>query len=216
MLSDFLHVAVLCSKRAPGLQALLHHPFRGVLYEIDCLMTSEPAFSECGVPVITHPIRSFYDNHRAPLIDFGVRELYDRFTAEVLRCLGIDAVVMMGYLYVATDGLLTAFPNRVLNVHDGTSKYPGLHATRDAVLAGEHETRSTVHLATGDLDAGPVVVLSDPFPVAPFVQQANAAGHADIVRAYTYAHREWMMRSAWGDLAARALERVASLEEAAV
>lgn len=212
MLNDFLHVAVLCSKRAPGLQSLLHHPFRGTSFEIDCVVTTEETFPECDVPVITHGIRSFYRG--APIRDLSVRAVYDRFTVEMLRYMGIDVVVLLGYLYVVTEPLLRAYPERMLNVHDGTVKYPGLHATRDAILAGEPATYSMVHHVTEQLDGGPIVAMSDPFPVAPFVRDAAASGEHDIVRAYAYSHREWMMRSTWGSLVARALEQVA-IEEVA-
>ena len=212
MLNDFLHVAVLCSKRAPGLRSLLHHPFRGTSFEVDCVITSEEVFPECGVPVITHGIRTFYRG--APIRDLNVRAVYDRFTAEMLRCLGVDVVVLLGYLYVVTEPLLLAYPDRLLNVHDGTAKYPGLHATRNAILAGESATYTMVHRVTEELDGGPVVAMSEPFPVAPFARDAAASGEHDIVRAYAYAHREWMMRSAWGSLVARALEHVA-VEEVA-
>jgi folate-dependent phosphoribosylglycinamide formyltransferase PurN len=208
MLSDTLHVGVLCSKRAPGLEAFLRHPFRHALYEVECVITTEMSFPECDVPVVTHPIRSFYDEQRAPLRDWSVRELYDLETREVLRRLGVDTVVLLGYLYVVTDPLLAAFPERVINLHDGLSKYPGLHATRDAILAGERETRSIAHLVTARIDAGPIVARSRPFPVAPFVRDAVASGEYDIVRAYAYAHREWMMRSVWSDLLVHALEEV--------
>ncbi|HSP33750.1 MAG TPA: formyltransferase family protein, partial [Thermoanaerobaculia bacterium] len=213
-LSDFLRVGVLCSKRAPGLDGLLHHPFRRSSYEIDCVISSETSFPDSGVPVITHPIRSFYDHHRAPLRDLGTRELYDRFTVEMLRCFGVDVIVLLGYLYVVTDPLLKAFPGRVINVHDGLGTYPGLHATRDAIMAGENATWSIVHQVTAQLDAGPMIAKSDPFPVAPFATEASATGEHDVVRAYAYAHREWMMRSCWGNLVVRALEQVAALEVA--
>ena len=212
MLNDFLHVGVLCSKRAPGLQALLHHPFRGTSFEIDCVVTSEESFAECGVPVVTHGIRSFYRG--APIRDLSVRYLYDRFTAELLRCLGIDVVVLLGYVYVVTEPLLRAYPDRIINVHDGTVKYPGLHATRDAIFAGEAATYTMVHHVTPQLDAGPVIAMSNPFPVAPFARDAAASGEHDIVRAYAYAHREWMMRSTWGNLVVGALEQVAIQEVA--
>jgi phosphoribosylglycinamide formyltransferase-1 len=209
MLSDFLRVGVLCSKRAPGFQGLMHHPFRGTSFEIECVISSDIAFGECGVPVITHPIRDFYDRHRAPLSDRSVRELYDRFTAEMFRCLGVDVVVLLGYLYVVTKPLLNAFPGRVINVHDGAPAYPGLHATRDAILAGERATWSIAHLVTENLDGGPVLACSDAYPVAPFATEAASVPERDIVRAYAYAQREWMMRSSWGNLVARALERIA-------
>ena len=112
--------------------------------------------------------------------------------------------------------LAFAFPDRILNVHDGGSEYPGLHSTRDAIIAGARETHSIVHLVTPDLDAEPIVVRSKAFPVAPFAREAALAGERDIVRAYAYAHREWMMRSAWGDLVVRALEQVAAAQDVAV
>jgi len=214
MLSDFLRVGVLSSKRAPGLEGLLHHPFRGKSFEIECVVSSDSYFPECGLPVITHPIRAFYDERNTPIRDRRVRAAYDALTAETLRRIGVDIILLLGYLYVVTDELLDAFPGRVINIHDGTSKYPGLHATRDAILAGESATFSMVHHVTPNIDAGPVVVMSQPFAVAPFVLDAAASGEHDVVRAYAYAHREWMMRSTWGNLAVRALEQVAALEVA--
>jgi folate-dependent phosphoribosylglycinamide formyltransferase PurN len=216
MLNDLLHVGVLCSKHAPGLDALLRHPLRGSFYEVKCVVTSEANFCECAVPVLAHPIRQLYDENRAPLHDKRVRRFYDGETALILRRFGVDTVLLLGYLYVITEPLLSAFPDRILNVHDGSPNYPGLHATRDAILAGEPETRSVVHIVTKELDSGPVVARSAAFPVAPFVREAVAAGESDIVRAYAYAHREWMMRSSWGDLVVRTLECVAARQEVAV
>jgi len=210
MLTDFLHVAVLCSKRAPGLDALLRHPLRGIVYDVDCVMTSELDLRDCGAPVVAHPIRSFYDERRAPISDREVRRDYDAITATMLDYLGVDTVVLLGYLYVVTEPLLTAFPDRVLNVHDGMPAFPGLHATRDAIIAGARETHSIVHQVTEEIDAGPLLARSRPFPVADFALEAARAGENDIVRAYAYAQREWMMRSAWGDLVVNALEQVAA------
>ena len=210
MLTDLLRVGVLCSKRAPGLDALLHHPARGVFFDLDCLVTSELTFPECGIPVVTHPIRLFYDDFDASIRDMEVRRHYDAATAEVFRHIGVDVIVMLGYLYIATEPLLSTCSNRIFNAHDSDLPgYPGLHATRDAIMAGENETRSTVHLVTPALDAGPVMARSEAFPVARFAHEAALAGETDIVRAYAYAHREWMMRRTWGDLVVNVLEQVA-------
>lgn len=216
MLSDLLHVAVLCSKRAPGLDALLHHPQRRVMFEIECVITSASSFPECGVPVVTHPIHDFFDERKATLKDDVVRRCYDAATRQFLHYLGVGVVVMLGYLYVVSEPLLEAFEGRILNVHDGLPKYPGLHATRDAIANGETATYSIVHVATPEVDAGPIVHRSDPFPVAQFAREAAHAGEDDIVRAYAYAHREWKMRSSWGNLVARSLEMMAMREEEAV
>jgi folate-dependent phosphoribosylglycinamide formyltransferase PurN len=181
-----LNVAVLCTRRAPGVDEL-----------------RERAHVACVL-------------HRQPIRGHD-RKQFDAETASLLHAFPIDVVILLGYLYVITEPLLAAFPNRILNVHDadltlrrkdGSPRYPGLHATRDAIIAGERETRSSVHLVTPELDAGPVIARSEAFPVAPFVHYAVARGEHDIVRAYAYAQREWMMRSTWGALAADAASRL--------
>jgi folate-dependent phosphoribosylglycinamide formyltransferase PurN len=187
-----LNIAVVTSNRAPGLEGLKSHPLRGSLFEISSVLT------------------------RRPPSDKSLREWYDGQTAEMLLRSGCDYVILLGYLFVITEPLLGAFPDRILNVHDGTQRYPGLHATRSAIVAGETETRSIVHVVTRELDKGPVVVQSDPFPVAPFISRAVIAGEMDIVRAYAYAHREWAMRSSWGELIVEALLQVAVYDEAVV
>lgn len=222
---ETLRVAVLASRRAPGLDAVLRHPHRGSLFDVVTVVTSEPLLHDqdrierAGVPVLVHPIRRFHEQCRAPLRDRDCRRAYDAMTVRVLTQLGIDTVLMLGYCYVATEALLSAFPDRVLNLHDsdltlldgyGERRYTGLHATRDAILAGERETRSTLHLVTPKLDAGPIVARSEPYPVAEFARNAAAAGCFDIVKAYAYAQREWMMHDSWGAMAVRALEAMSA------
>lgn len=227
MLTDFRNVrtAVLCSKRAPGLDHLLHYPSRNALYDIACVFTTEEDFAERsliqgqGIPVLTHPLRAFHVDRGAPVRDRVVRGEYDAITAGVLQKLDIDAVVCLGYTYVLTAPMLDAFEGCIFNVHDadltlrasdGRPRYTGLHSTRDAILAGEIETRSTLHRVTPELDAGPIVARSDAFPVAPLVNDALAFGALDMIRAYAYAHREWMMRAAWGPMVVHLLESLAA------
>lgn len=223
-----IRLAVLCSHRAPGIDELLHSPARGQLYEIVCAITSEPAIAsrsaleDAGVPVLNHPIRQYHDECGAALRDLEVRRSYDAMTVHVFEQLHVDAVMLLGYLYVLTDVVLSALPGKIFNIHDsdlsvtlasGARRYVGLHSTRDAIAAGEKETRSTLHLVTTQLDGGPIVTMSPSYPVAPFVHDAARAGHTDIVKAYAYAQREWMMRDSWGTMAIHALERLAGSED---
>ncbi len=231
-----LRVAVLCSARAPGLVDLVcDDPNRGRLYDLVLCMATDP---ECGelalldaarIPSMIHDLRRFYASRRTKRSDLGVRRDYDRRTAELLTVARVDLVVLCGYLHIVTEPLLATFPRRIINVHDadltvldadGRPKYRGLHATRDAVFAGEPETRSTMHIVTAEVDVGPLLVRSDAFPTHPMVNEARRWGATDILKAYAYAQREWMMRASWGTLLARAIELYARgqvrLEEARV
>lgn len=223
-----LHVAVLCSRRAPGLLHLLTNASRrGLDWEVACCLTSEDTFAEeaevrrLGIPIVHHPVRRFYAvrDPQARLGDVRLREDYDRTTVHLLAEHRPDVILLAGYLLLLTGPMLAAFEGRILNVHhadlllrdpSGGPRYPGLRAVRDAILAGEAETRSTVHLVTPGLDDGPPLLRSDPYPVAEVAAWALAAGDREILRSAIWAHQEWMLRTAFGPLMEDALTMMAS------
>lgn len=220
-----LRVALLCSHRAPGLSFLLNEDVnRGSLYNVVCCLSSEercPDLDEArraGIPCVWHPIRPLYAKRGVRVSDLAVRSVYDARTAEAIDRFRPDLVVLAGYLYVLTGPMLSAFPDGILNAHDsdltrvderGAPCYVGLRSVRDAVFAGEPETRATVHLVTAQLDQGPPLVRSWAFPVAPLVRDALTWRATDILNAYAFAHREWMMRLTWGPLLAASIGLVA-------
>ena len=211
-----LRVALLCSRRAPGLEFLLDRdPRRGKIYDIVALVTSDP---ECtahvrsgdGPPLLVNDIRAFYTRAGTRLSDLGPRPDYDRGTVRLLEPFKPDLVVLCGYLHIVTPPLLDAYSGRMVNIHDSDlPRYPGLHATRDAVIAGERETRSSVHVVVPEVDAGPGLFRSWPFPVHELVDAARREGKTDILKAYAYAQREWMMVASWGPLLAAAIDAFA-------
>lgn len=222
---SLLRVAVLSTARAPGLDGLLTDPERGRVFEVVGCLASDPAWKEhdataaAGVPVAVHDLAAFCARRGVPRRDLATRAAYDAQAAELLRPWRPDVVVLCGYLHIVTDNLLERYPGRIVNLHDadltrtgpdGRPRYRGLHSTRDAIVAGEPETRSTVHLVTPELDVGPLVLRSASFPVHPLVADARRWGATDIVRAYAYAHREWMMRAAWGPLLRRTVRLFAA------
>jgi folate-dependent phosphoribosylglycinamide formyltransferase PurN len=226
-------IAVLCSGRAPGLSYLLG---RGgacaARWQIVCCVSSEEVFegedeaAGHAIPVRHHPIRRFYAS-RAPgarLGDRAARTIYDAETARLLDEYRPDIVLLAGYLWVLTAPFLARFNDRVVNVHHadlrlrtpaGLPRYPGLRAVRDAILAGEVETRCTAHLATATLDAGPILACSEPFPVPPVVAWARANGEAEVLRRAIRVHEEWMLRAAFGPLMERAIDALGARERAA-
>ena len=54
--------------------------------------------------------------------------------------------------------MFEAFPGRVLNTHPSLlPSFPGAHAVRDALAYGVRVTGCTVHLATVEVDHGPIL-----------------------------------------------------------
>jgi folate-dependent phosphoribosylglycinamide formyltransferase PurN len=220
-----IRVAVLCSHRAPGLLDLIDQFADRQSYEIVSVITSELAFegqarvAARGVPTRAHAIHEFYRRRDANVYrDFETRAAFDRETVGLLARHSPDIVVLDGYLYVATGELLDAFPGRILNLHfsdltlrraDGRPRYPGIRAVGDAIRDGQPSTRATVHLVDAEPDGGPPLVASWPFPVAPLAADALSLGAQDMLKAYIFAHQEWMIRAAAGALLASALRLIA-------
>ena len=101
---------------------------------------------------------------------FGPAFDRDGFTATVAATLvahQVDLVAMAGFGTVMTEAVHRAFPDRILNTHPALlPAFPGWHGVRDALAAGAYETGCTVHLATLEMDAGPVLA-QEVVPVLP-------------------------------------------------
>ncbi len=225
-----IRVAVLCSRRAPGLLHLLTEAERRPHnWAIVCCVTSEERFEDedlvrqHDVPVVHHPLRRFRGEYapQVRLSDLTLRAAYDGATVEILEPYQPDLILLAGYLLLLTSPMLTAFDNRILNVHhsdlqlrnaDGGPRYPGLRAVRDAILAGELETRSTVHLVNAALDAGVPLLRSEAYPVSELAAWALAEGEGarDVLKREIRVHETWMLRDAFGPLMEQALDMLSA------
>ena len=93
----------------------------------------------------------------------GFAKTFDRegFTEELtsaLRVRDIDLVAMAGFGTIVTAPFHAAYPGRVLNTHPSLlPAFKGWHAVAQALASGEGETGCTVHIATEELDDGPIL-----------------------------------------------------------
>ncbi|MBV9662072.1 MAG: phosphoribosylglycinamide formyltransferase, partial [Acidimicrobiales bacterium] len=63
-----------------------------------------------------------------------------------------------GFGTVLSGSLFDVFPGRVLNTHPALlPAFKGWHAVRDALAYGVKVTGTTVHIATEEVDAGPIL-----------------------------------------------------------
>ena len=131
-------------------------------------------FNDKKVPIIVHDVNDFYKAKGLDSIkDKSVRGAYEYALLPALEKLKPDLLCLSGYMLLLTQ-LHNIFPT--INVHpadlaiteNGKRKYIGDNAVYDAVLAGEREVRSTIHLVTNDCDGGPIIVRSKPVIVPDF------------------------------------------------
>ena len=83
------------------------------------------------------------------------------FEAELVKPIleaDADIVCLAGFMRVLTDGFVSRFQGRMLNIHPSLlPKYQGLHTHARALAAGDTEHGCTVHEVTAKLDDGPIL-----------------------------------------------------------
>jgi len=218
-------IAVLTSSSAPGIASLLAQPNRGSVYDVVAVIASDERLVEqqtieaAGVPVILQPFARFHNERGLPLRNLHARAAYDAELAELLCRLTADFVVLDGYRHIVTEPLLSRFANRIVALHegdlsirddDGHRPFATLHAVRDAILAGRDDTRSSAFFVTRNVGEGPLFLLGPRFPVAALARDARGWGAIEVVLAYAELHREWMLRSSWGEMLTRMAEILAA------
>lgn len=127
---------------------------------------------EYDIPVVTRDLRGYYAEREKPRRDMKVREEFDHETVKALESYEATVAVYAGYMSVATKPLIKVFLG--INVHpadlsvlnpDGSRKYTGDNAVRDAILAGEKYIRSTTHIIEEKVDYGKILMISRPLKV---------------------------------------------------
>jgi phosphoribosylglycinamide formyltransferase-1 len=143
-------VAVLASGSGTILAALLEAgiPVEVVVADRPCRALE--VARETGVPVELVERRSYGK-------DFD----RDAYTAELTAALArhdVELVAMAGFGTVLTGAVHDAYPGRILNTHPALlPAFKGWHAVRDALEAGVKVTGCTVHVATPEVDEGPIL-----------------------------------------------------------
>ncbi len=93
-------------------------------------------------------------NHR----DYSSREALDAAIVQVLQEHQVEWVIMAGWMRLVTQVLLSAYPERVLNLHPSLlPSFKGLRAVEQALEYGVKITGCTVHRVTAEMDSGPIV-----------------------------------------------------------
>ena len=107
---------------------------------------------------------------------FGADFDRDAYTAQVVEVLEghhVELVVMAGFGTIFGEAIHTAFPHRILNTHPALlPSFKGWHAVRDALEYGVKVTGCTVHVATLEVDAGPILA-QEAVPVLPDDDEAS-------------------------------------------
>ncbi len=169
-----LKLGVLASGAGSNFAALAQAIAQGELAaQISVLIYNNPD-APVKAKAQAHKIPAVLLNHR----DYPNRTELDGAIVKTLQAHEVDWVIMAGWMRVVTPVLLTAFPDRVVNIHPSLlPSFKGLHAVEQALAAGVKITGCTVHLVRLEVDSGPILIQAA-VPVLP--NDDLAALHARI------------------------------------
>jgi phosphoribosylglycinamide formyltransferase-1 len=94
-----------------------------------------------------------------PLSDYEGREQRDAAIGDWLEGLGVDLIVLAGYMQLLSPQYVRRFENRIVNVHPALlPSFPGLDAIGQALEHGVRITGVTIHFVDEGVDSGPIIL----------------------------------------------------------
>lgn len=147
-------IAVFASGNGSNFEAIAQACADGRLdAEVALLVCDKP-----GAHVCDRAARFGVDIFVARPKDFGSKEAFEAEAVKRLREHGVELVCLAGYMRILTDVMLTAFPNRIINIHPALlPAFKGAHGIRDAFEYGVKVYGVTVHYVNSELDGGRII-----------------------------------------------------------
>ena len=145
-----MRVAVLASGSGTILEAMIVGDIPVIFVLTDRKSTAADIAERHGVEHALIPRNSFDKNFD--------RTKYTEEIRDVLEKKKIDLVVMAGFGTILDQPIYDTFGKNVLNTHPSLlPSFPGWNAVEDAMNFGVRVTGCTVHVATKEVDAGPIL-----------------------------------------------------------
>ena len=143
-------IGVLASGSGTILQALLDADLPIVVAIADRPCTALERAARAGVATELVERESFGT-------DFD-RLAFTHRVVDALKRHEVDVVAMAGFMTVLERPIFAAYHDRITNTHPSLlPEFKGSQAVADALAAGVERTGCTVHLATIEVDAGPIL-----------------------------------------------------------
>lgn len=177
-------IAVLASGTGTNLQAILDTVHGSGRVDVVAVASDNP-----GAPALERAAAAGVDSQVFELADHPDREARDAAMAGWLEEIGVDLVVLAGYMQLLGDGFIRRFRNRVINVHPALlPAFPGLDAVGQALAHGVRVTGVTVHFVDEGVDTGPILLqeaveLTYTRPMAAVLEEIHVVEHRLLPRA---------------------------------
>jgi phosphoribosylglycinamide formyltransferase 1 len=189
-------LGVLASGGGSNLAAILEAGLPVVVVVVDRECGALAVAEEAGVPtrIVDRPAGRPRANGTLEAVVGPDRVDFTHRVVDALEAHGAELVAMAGFMTILEKPVFDAFPGRVLNTHPSLlPAFRGAHAVADALQAGVKVTGCTIHVATLEVDSGPILA-QEAVPVLPGDAVADLHERIKAVehRLYPAAIREFM------------------------
>ena len=151
-----IRLGVLVSGRGSNLQAIIDNSEKGSLSAEIAVVISDQADAYALERARKHGIPAVHVSAKGYK---GRRDEYDALLVQELEKKNVDLVCLAGFMRIITPTLITAFTNRILNIHPALlPSFPGLHVQKTALDHGVKFSGCTVHFVDEGMDTGPIII----------------------------------------------------------
>jgi phosphoribosylglycinamide formyltransferase 1 len=165
MFAELINLAIIISGRGSNMKAILESIKNGEVEEIDKILVIsnkqdalglEIAKKEYGVKTTT-----VLSNKNDPSFE---SRLYSELKKNNIGPHN-GLICLAGFMKILSPSFVELYKQRIINVHPSLlPSFKGLHAQKQALLAGVKITGCTVHFIDNSVDGGPII-LQYPVPV---------------------------------------------------
>ncbi len=140
-----MRIGVLASGSGTNLEAILAAQLPVVVVVVDRPCRATEVAAAAGIP--SELVRRGSDR-----VEFTHR------VVDALTRHEVDVVAMAGFMTILEKPMFDAFEGRVLNTHPALlPAFRGAHAVEEALAAGVKVSGCTIHVATLEVDSGPIL-----------------------------------------------------------
>jgi len=156
-----LKIAVLVSGGGTNLQAIIDAIASGKIMDtrIDVVVSNNPK-----AYALERAARADIETVCISPKSYPERKDFNKALTDFLVKRGVDLIVLAGFMVVVPEMMITAFRNRIINIHPslipafcGTGYY-GLHVHEAALERGVKVSGATVHFVDEGTDTGPIIM----------------------------------------------------------
>ena len=165
MFVDLINLAILISGRGSNMKAILESIRRGDVEGIGKILIISNKQDALGLEIAKN-------EYRVKTTTVLSNKNDDSFESRLNNELNKDnigphngLICLAGFMKILSPSFVELYKHRIMNVHPSLlPSFKGLHAQKQALLAGVKITGCTVHFVDNGVDSGPII-LQYPVPV---------------------------------------------------